>query len=178
MAMPVQKPGRSKQDYCTPPEFIDAVLKRLGVQSFYFDLAATAKTKILRSHARIGPEDNSLLCEWSGAPLTTWNWLNPPYADIGPWVAKAHQEARLHAVQTAMLIPASVGANWWATWVHNRCYVLFPRPRLQFVGTTAPYPKDCALLLYSRKAQLSNHEKTDCILQHSNIGYDTWKWKD
>ena len=156
MAMPVQKPGKSKQDYCTPPEFLRAVEKRLGIKQFYIDLAANKETRIVLRYLW-----DAFSVSWTEMlPSGEWGWLNPPYSDITPWVEKAYQEARKDA-QIAMLIPASVGSNWWADFVHRRCYVLFPSPRLQFVGTTAPYPKDCALLLYG------------C----GTIGYDTWRWK-
>jgi hypothetical protein len=32
MSMPEQKPGRSKQDYSTPVEFLDAVKRRFGIE--------------------------------------------------------------------------------------------------------------------------------------------------
>ena len=36
--MPAQRPGRSRQDFETPPEFIAAVKRRLGINGFGFDL--------------------------------------------------------------------------------------------------------------------------------------------
>ncbi len=41
MTEPKQKPGRSKQDYGTPPEFLDAVKARFRIEAFDCDLAAS-----------------------------------------------------------------------------------------------------------------------------------------
>lgn len=146
--MPEQKPGRSKQDYRTPPEFLDAMVKRLHVNHFSVDLAATEQNKVAGMHYGPGSTlgEDSLLQPWNlhGG----WCWLNPPYADIRPWVEKAHDES-LKGAKIAILIPASVGANWWADYVEKSCYQLFLNGRITFQGCTTPYPKDCALLLYT-----------------------------
>lgn len=61
-----------------------------------------------------------------------------------------------------MLVPASVGANWWFTGVHHEADVHFLNGRIKFVGAKDPYPKDCALLLYHPAA---------------TGGYSCWNWK-
>ena len=142
MTMPAQKPHRSKQDYQTPPEFLAAVRAKFG--ALEFDLAASPENAAC---ARFYTEaDNSLVQTW---PHSTgwaggWNWLNPPFADIAPWVKKASQEG----ARTLVLIPASVGANWWRDWVHEKAVVYFLNGRIRFVGAKDLYPKDCALLQY------------------------------
>ena len=153
---PRQKPGRSKQDYGTPPEFLAAVKARLGIDQFDWDLAATYDNAVAPSF--FSAFDNALEQPW---PMAGWNWLNPPYASIGPWVEKARREARDRDVRTVVLIPAAVGSNWWRDYVHMRCRVVFLNPRLTFVGCKDPYPKDCALLLYA----------------HGYRGYEVWTWK-
>lgn len=139
---PKQKPGRSRQDYGTPPEFIAVVKKQLRIMEFDCDLAASA--------------ENAVASEWSESAMEMptwrvgngWNWLNPPFGKIGPWVERAYREAKTDGAKTAVLIPAGVGANWWRDWVHDKADVQFLNGRLTFVGCTDPYPKDCALLLY------------------------------
>jgi hypothetical protein len=49
----------------------------------------------------------------------------------------------------AMLIPASVGSGYFAEWIRGKATILYPRPRLTFIGHDAPYPKDLALCVYS-----------------------------
>ena len=150
MTMPAQKPGRSKQDYQTPEDFVLAVQRRLHIPYFGWDLAADKdNTQATRFFTE---DDDSLKQVWSSlyynAAMPEWLWLNPPYADIEPWVKKASEESRLGAF-VAMLVPASVGANWWRDYVEFESYQLFLNGRIKFVGAKDYYPKDCALLLYT-----------------------------
>ena len=50
MTMPAQKPGRSKQNYTTPADFLAAVKHKLGIVEFVIDLAAD--------------EDNTVADQW------------------------------------------------------------------------------------------------------------------
>ena len=151
--MPEQKPGRSKQDYGTPPEFLAAVKKRLFIKDFIVDVAASEENTVCpwRYYDEI---DNGLNQSWAvyKSPYSVipngWAWCNPPYSDIQPWLSKAIYESKQGA-NTAVLIPASVGANWWREYVEPFAYQVFLNGRLTFVGETKPYPKDCALLLYT-----------------------------
>jgi phage N-6-adenine-methyltransferase len=157
--MPLQKPGRSKQDYQTPPEFLKAVHKRLLTQYLWWDLAASAENSV--GHAGYFDEEtNSLKQDWDQwADQSMWLWCNPPYSDIGPWVAKA-AASKAHI---AMLVPASVGAKWWYDHVDGIAHVLFLKGRLTFPPETKPYPKDCALLLYTPFVK---------------GGYEVWNWRN
>lgn len=158
---PPQKPGRSKQDYGTPPEFLEAVKRRLGIKRFDCDLAASKENAV--AHPFFTAEFSALQPDCSWKIGCGWNWLNPPYADIEPWVKRACQEYESRNVRTAVLIPASVGSNWWREWVHLRATVLFLNGRITFVGCEDPYPKDCALLLYAYQSYMPN--------------YSIWTWK-
>lgn len=159
MPMPRQRPCRSKQDYQTPRVFLDAVRGRLGIQDFWVDLAASPENAVCPHYYT--EEDDSLsdACDWIGDG-ETWAWLNPEFAHIRPWVKKAWVSS-LCGGQVAVLVPAGVGANWWRDWVHQKARVLFLNGRLTFVGQTAPYPKDCVLLLYGPDVEPS---------------YEVWQW--
>jgi phage N-6-adenine-methyltransferase len=156
---PTQKPGRSKQDYGTPPVFLAAVKSLLDVKAFEHDLAADYTNTVAVSF--YSTADNALVQPW---PMAGWNWLNPPFADIGPWVQRAY-ESSIVGAHTAVLIPAAVGSNWWRDWVNQKADVLFLNGRLTFVGCTDPFPKDCALLLYSAAAYACHGS------------YDVWDWR-
>lgn len=152
MSMPEQKPGLSKQNYQTPFDFIHATKRKLNVLDFAYDLAADSEnTQAVRwfdeAHDSL-KQDWAAVCYKDYAKHDNWLWLNPPYANIREWVVKAHDES-LKGAKIAMLIPASVGANWWAEYVEKSCYQLFLNGRITFVGCTTPYPKDTALLLYT-----------------------------
>jgi phage N-6-adenine-methyltransferase len=142
--MPKQKPGKSKQDYRTPQDFIAAVKSRLHISSFEWDLAADASNTLASGFYSV--EVDSLKQDW--ASHKGWLWLNPPYNDIEKWVHKAALESAKGA-KIAMLVPASVGANWWKNWVEPCAYQLFLNGRLTFQGCDSFYPKDCTLLLYT-----------------------------
>jgi phage N-6-adenine-methyltransferase len=159
--MPVQKPGRSKQDYGTPREFISAVKNRLRIEEFSVDLAASAENTVVPG-SYFDERFDSLRPEvtWNIRP-GKWAWLNPPFNRIQPWVAKAAKEAS-NGAHIAVLVPASVGANWWQDWVETYAYQSFLNGRLTFVGETAPYPKDCALLLYT---------------PWQFVGHEIWTWR-
>jgi DNA (cytosine-5)-methyltransferase 1 len=152
---PKQKPGRSKQDYGTPPSFLEAVKRRLGIDTFAIDLAASKHNAV--DFAFYDERQNALARDW---PVGGWCWLNPPFGQLEPWVRHTFEQSRRGA-RVAMLVPAGVGSNWWRDHVHGKAFVLLLNGRITFVGETAPYPKDCVLLLYGPDVA---------------PGYDVWQW--
>lgn len=143
MAEPRHKRGESKQDYGTPKPLIEAVKRGLGIKEFAFDLAATkANAKALKYYTIA---DNALAQDWAG---DGWHWLNPPYAHIQPWIMKAYESRIAYDAKIAMLLPASVGSNWWRHYVHNEARVWFLNRRVQFDGAKDVSPKDHAIILY------------------------------
>lgn len=157
MSMPEQKPYRSKQNYATPENFIWAVKERFGIKEFAYDLAADENNT--QAQWWFSEEQNSLVQSWN--KREGWNWLNPPFAKIEPWVRKAWEETMVGA-KTLVLVPAGVGSNWWAKWVHGKAQVLLLNGRLTFVGETTCYPKDCCLLVYAKDVKPN---------------YEVWRWK-
>lgn len=156
---PAQKPGRSKQDYQTPPEFLAAVKRRFGIREFAIDLAADADNAA--APIWYNEEADALTQPWG--PVEgghRWSWCNPPFAKLAPWVEKAWTESRAGA-HVLMLVPAGVGANWWRDFVHGKAFVLLLNGRLTFVGEPTCYPKDCCLLIYGPDVA---------------PGYDVWSW--
>lgn len=151
MTPPKQKPGRSRQDYETPWELIQAVEHFLDIDYFTTDLAATEKNSKALYWLR-----DSLDTDWS--TLRGWCWLNPPFADIGPWVRKCFNTPQANI---ALLVPASVGSEWFRCYVFNRARILALSPRISF-DSKGPYPKDCILALYS---------------QGHPPGFELWRWK-
>lgn len=147
--------GKSKQDYSTPPDFMQAVLGRFGPISF--DLAASEDNAKHPSFYSIA--DNSLVQPWHKIPGTSW--LNPPFDLIAPWAEKCAAECRLGA-RILFLVPASVGSNWFRDHVHRHAFVLALNGRIAFDpnNPTWGYPKDCMLAGYG-----------------FGVGFDTWTWK-
>lgn len=155
--MPLQKPGHSRQDYGTPPELLNAIRKRLDILDFEFDLAADETNTVVSSQNYGGDiglvknhfniEDNSLTKDWHKWGGPKWMWLNPPFANITPWVEKAYKESKLGA-HIVVLVPTSF-AEWWRDWVEGKCYITNLQGRVKFVGCPAAYPKDISILLYT-----------------------------
>lgn len=146
--MPPQKRGSSRQDYATPENFIRAVEARFG--KLDLDLAAHENNHVTpRYYGPGGLHSDSLYVEW---PLQGNLWLNPPYSGITPWAKKcAHSAARPdNQAYIFFLVPASVGSNWFADYVHDKAYVLALQGRLHFdrLHPKWGYPKDCILAVY------------------------------
>lgn len=148
--------GNSKQDYATPPCFMNPVVERWGHMDF--DLAASPENAKAPNWFSI--VQNSLERDWT--TLAVGNlWLNPPFDDIAPWAEKCTTISRRHSL--FFLVPASVGANWFQRFVHRKAMVYFLNGRIPFDPNNPKwgYPKDCILAVYSAGSH----------------GYETWKWK-
>ena len=155
-SMPEQRPGRSEQVVCTPKELLEAVKQRLCISEFAIDLAASKDNAV--AEIFYTEEDNALgPIKWS---YPGWGWCNPPFGHLEPWVKKAAEET-MNGAQTVMLVPASVGSNWWRDWVEPYAYQSFLNGRVTFVGHTSPYPKDLAILLYH---------------PWNFLGHELWNW--
>lgn len=181
--VPAQRPGSSVQNRRTPEAFLAAVKHKLGITEFDIDLAAEEDNAVADQWYDV--EQDALVQPWKIG--TGWNWLNPEFAHIAPWVEKAWQED----AQTAVLVPAGVGSDWWKDWVHEKAHVLLLNGRLCFIhdwqttidpasvkrGDVPPrcysqpplYPKDCCLLLYS--ATWSREAS------YARQWYSVWDWR-
>jgi DNA N-6-adenine-methyltransferase Dam len=148
--MPAQKPHRSKQDYATPKEFIEAVERDFG--NIAWDLAAHVGNTVCDNYCYFGPDHPSehfrdaFACEWSATIRQGLLWLNPPFGSIAPWAAKCAYESRRGA-NILLLVPASVGSNWFWDHVAPYAHVYAVSPRLSFDGKH-PFPKDLILAEY------------------------------
>jgi phage N-6-adenine-methyltransferase len=147
--------GKSKQDYGTPTDFLQAVTDRFGPLAW--DLAATAYNRVAPHF--ISEEENSFIKDWHLLDPGKLLWLNPPFDRIEPWACKCRAESLMGA-RILFLVPASVGSNWYANYIHGRALVLFLSPRLKFGGCEDPYPKDLMLAAFSFVP-----------------GFECWRWK-
>jgi len=164
MTMPAQKPGKSKQDYRTPDNFMDAVKLKFG--HLFHDLAAH------RGNSQCGAcywgpgsydVEDSLGIDWNNlkVPDGEWCWLNPPFANIAPWAKKCAEST----LPILFLVPAAVGSNWFRDHVHGKAYVYALNGRLDF-NVGGPYPKDCMLCVYDTPG-----------LRQYGPGFTVWNWR-
>lgn len=153
----MQKPHRSVQTYGTPDDFLHAVVTRFGPLDW--DLAAEAHNT--RAPGFYDEDINSLERPWALEHPTGNLWLNPPYEEITRWADKCRKESKRRTGLIFLLVPASIGAKWFADHVKKHAMVLALTPRLTFRGCTTPYPKDCILAVYG----------------YGFRGFDMWNWR-
>jgi len=161
--MPRQRPHRSEQAVGTPRAFLDAVEERFGIIDW--DLAATAANAVTGKYLGPGASrgEDSLAVDWAMLPHQSPGrfWLNPPFGKIAPFAKKCAEQAPAIDGSILMLVPASVGTNWFAEHVHRKALVLALRPRLTFVGSEDPFPKDLMLCVWGRWVVPA---------------FETWRW--
>ena len=167
MVVPAQKPFRSRQDYATPSNIIEAVKRRLLIDEFLFDFAADADNA--KAAMFWGEAEDSLsksADEWAVRCRSGhgFGWLNPPFARIGPWARRCMETKRLGG-SVVLLVPAAIGANWYRDYVDGHASVLALNGRIAFMPDRPQwlYPKDCILCLYSPSIA---------------PGFAVWTWRD
>lgn len=163
MAVPKQKPHKSKQDVRTPPDLLAAIKRDFGVTEWAWDLAADATNAVCPRWFGPGSgdiEDSLGSVSWA---MPGDLFLNPPFGDIDPWAKKCADTWKdMHGGSRIFLLtPASVGANWFDDHVMGIAHVVAMSPRVTFVGHSSPYPKDLILSVYGPVAG----------------GFSTWRWK-
>lgn len=147
-------PNPKVDDRGTPLTVFEPLAERFG--GFTVDVAAaTHNTKCKRFYTI---DDNGLEQSWAGERV----WCNPPYSNIGPWVAKAHVEAD-RADLIVMLLPANrTEQAWWQDLVEPhrdrdrsfRTEFIRGRTRFHAPGATTTEPNErppfgCVLLIWN-----------------------------
>lgn len=158
MTEPAQKPGRSKQDYRTPPEFLDAIAHQFG--PIDLDMACRTDNMVAPLGIAHDKDLDALAQDWadpmywsregnvveSGGEIRV-AFCNPPFGNIRPWAEKV-AACRWLRRWTLLLVPASMGSLWWADHVLGQT-MAHGIPRLAFGGQEGEpqlYPKDLALV--------------------------------
>lgn len=132
-----------------------------AVYGFTLDVAAAAHNA--KCERYFDKEIDGLMQSWGGEAV----WCNPPYSNIGAWVAKAWDEWRSAnpPALIVMLLPANrTEQGWWQDLVEpyrdndEGLEVLFLRGRLRFVRANATAigpnerpPFGCCLLIWSTR---------------------------
>jgi phage N-6-adenine-methyltransferase len=132
---------QERQDYETPPSFMEGVVVEFG--AFDVDVAATvANSKAARCWT---PEDDGLAQDWAGLRC----WMNPPYGrGIGEWVGKA---ATGGAALVVALLPARTDTRWFHDHVYGKAEVRFLKGRIAFwldgepTGSPGKFPSMLAI---------------------------------
>lgn len=159
---PVQKPGRSRQDYGTPWVLVRALNKRFG--PIAWDLAATAKNAKAKNF--ITQKQDTFKVDWSKLPRgkDEWLFLNPPFGQIEKFVRRCVKMMKRGA-KILFLVPASVGAQWYRRWIWKYARVYYLGQRISFQGSSGPYPKDCIIAVFDGQGAVEDGE------------HYIWNWK-
>ena len=116
------------QNWGTPPDFLAAFQTKFG--PIRFDLAAEEHNAV--SSGYYTAEIDALTKDWGALYKSLggsgWLWLNPPFGDMIPWVAKCIHESRQGHARIALLHQNSL-AKWFCDGVavHATTYLLSPR---------------------------------------------------
>ena len=123
----------SRQDWCTPPSIFVQLSRDFG--PFDLDCAADGQNKLC---GRFYTErDNALLQPWDVAPGKRW-FVNVPFGDPAPWVAKAISERR-RGNFGVMLCLGQLSAEWFRTAWAN-AHLLIPDRRINYW-----HPDECPI---------------------------------
>jgi site-specific DNA-methyltransferase (adenine-specific) len=148
-------PVKENNEWATPQWFFDYFN---SIYDFKVDLAATDRNT--KCGIYLTKAQNSLNQDWS--QYKGWLWCNPPYGrQLPQWVEKAYIEMKKGA-KICMLIPASVGTNYWAKYIINKVpFIWFIEGRIRFVDPlsqiTDPPKYDSALIVFN----LIDEKKTE-----------------
>ncbi|MGG5819363.1 DNA N-6-adenine-methyltransferase [Falsiroseomonas sp. HW251] len=148
----------AKDDWPTPPEFLDRLTLALG-RSFDLDPcspgAEYSRVPASRHYTKV---DDGLAQPWTGSAF-----MNPPYgSSMDLWVRKAREEvASSNALVVVGLIPARVDTRWWHDDVAGHADTWFLRGRLRFGDGdgTAPFPSAIAVWGASEEEVLAISEE-------------------
>ena len=120
MSGPTIDRANSSSDIWTPVEFINAVEEKFGPLDT--DLAASG-SQSAKASRWITPEEDSLKQDWFTLLCGGLGWDNCPYSNITPW-ARKHAEERQKGAETLLLVPGSIGANWYWNFVEPYAHVI------------------------------------------------------
>jgi phage N-6-adenine-methyltransferase len=130
----------ASDEWSTPQWLVDQCAAEFG--PFDMDPAASAATA--QAPVFFGIEDDGLALAWKGRV-----WMNPPYSQVGKWMAKAAAEVEAgNAELVVCLVPARVDARWYraAAGVASVVRILPQRVKFGGLADSAPFPSAVVVL--------------------------------
>jgi hypothetical protein len=125
-----------RQDWQTPPDFLEKLLEFVGLAQFDLDPCCTSEN--VPAQFRFHEADNGLRQSWL-VVQDALVFMNPPYDVCEDWVKKAVRESRKGA-RVWGLFPARLDTIYWHEWVfQEQGFVFFIKRRLSFWLDGKPY---------------------------------------
>jgi phage N-6-adenine-methyltransferase len=94
-------PENEKDLAQTPEWFIESLCDLLGIEYFELDVCALEKTKKAATCYSLSERgENCLELDWD-----LWNWLNPPFSNVLPFLEKAVEQCETGYRNTAAIMP-------------------------------------------------------------------------
>jgi len=137
----------SNDEWSTPQDIFESLHK---TYNFTLDPCSNGNAKC-ENHFSIA--DNGLVRPW--APHTVF--MNPPYSQIGKWMAKAWEESTKGAVVVS-LIPSRTDTKWWHSYVMQG-EIQFIRGRLKFGDAKHGAPFPSAIVVFDHHRAVTTHTK-------------------
>jgi len=105
--------------WATPDEVFEELNERYGP----FTLDAAANEANHKCDLWLGPGnkygEDCLVCSWGEYDVSIPRvWMNPPYSNPAPFVAKAWWEAHVGHCMVTMLLPGTTEVGWWKDYVY------------------------------------------------------------
>lgn len=108
--------GDSSDVELTPPEVFEPVLRGLEIDAFDFDPCSNPHA-LVPALTRIYPPQDGLSWAWPDHGIC---WLNPPYSDPLPWLARVDRWAGKHRDACAVaLLKLDPTTRWWQRHVES-----------------------------------------------------------
>lgn len=111
---------------------------------FHFTLDPCATDENHKCGKYYTKQDNGLEKSWGGERV----FLNPPYSQVGKWVAKAWQEGGKDNTVVVMLIPARTDTKYFHNYIYHRSEIRFIKGRLRFNGINCNAPFPSMIVIY------------------------------
>jgi len=126
---------QKRNDYMTPPELIENLLKDIGVDKFDLDVCCSQRN-IPANYHYIDYIDDGLTSVWEKL-----NWMNPPFDVCDKWVKKAYQEQQ-KGNTTYSLIPVRTETKFWHDCIlfNPHCEIRYLRKGLCFIDPETMKP--------------------------------------
>lgn len=157
--------GRSvhsqSQDWCTPPQYVDAV-KRVFGGEIELDPCSNPDSVVKALCEFMLPDTDGLVREWNFRTI----YVNPPYGSdrvrgttIRNWLAKCASSRTTYGSQIIALVPVATNTSHWKKYVFGSadavCFLFDTRLRFLVNGTTdnKGAPMACAMIYWGDDSQ-------------------------